>query len=158
MHVPRKPPFIVTFFLFLSLCCLSLPPSSQAANSKGKQAAGGKKTGFNGDPAKKRGLEIGFDQGQKAGKKDLDQKLSPDPRRHEEYNKPEKFFRTEYGSVASFSSGFRSGFVGGYQTAFGKKVPISSSGSSYGASGIKPKTGSSAGGVKKTSGGSSDAL
>jgi hypothetical protein len=158
MHANRKPPLIIALFLFLSLCCLSLTPSSQAATSKGKQEAGGKKAGFNGDPAKKRGLEIGFDQGQKAGKSDLEQKLSPDPRRHEEYSKPEKFFRHEYGSQASFSSGFRSGFVGGYQTAFGKKVPHSVSDSSYGVSGIKPKTASGSGGTKKTSGGSSDAL
>ena len=41
-----------------------------SAQGAQKAAAGGKKTGFAGDPARKRGLELGYDFGLKAGKLD----------------------------------------------------------------------------------------
>lgn len=163
MRSHRKPLLALASLTLLFSLSLAMPTLAIGASSKAKPAAGGKKTGFNGDPAKKRGLEIGFDQGQKAGKGDLEKKLSPDPNRHDEFNKPEKFFRFEYGSQAAFSSGFRSGFVGGYQAAYGKKVKVSASASggtsTSGSPSAKPKTAASSGGGKKSSGGgSSDAL
>src|SRR5262249_15580278 len=87
-------------------------------------AEGGKKTGFNGDPSQKRGMEIGFDLGRKNGKADQVQNLKPDPKRHDEFENPDKFYRYEYGSRAAFVGGFRSGYLGGYQSAFGKKIPL----------------------------------
>lgn len=158
MMPSRKP--LLSLALALLLIALILPGrllAESRGNSKTSKAAEAKKTGFTGDPAKKRGLEIGYDLGRKAGKADLDQKLKPDPKRHEDYNKPEKYFRHEYGSQASFTSGFRSGFVGGYQAAFGKKVPLSASGTTT----DKAKgNGTSGTPAKKASGGgsSSDAL
>jgi hypothetical protein len=84
-----------------------------------------KKTGgMMGDPAGKRGVEYGFDKGFAAGKKDKDAGLEPDPKRHEDFNDPEKFYRYEFGARSSFVNGFRSGFVGGYQKAFGKKGKV----------------------------------
>lgn len=77
-----------------------------------------------GDPAKKRGVEYGFDKGYSAGKKDKDAGLKPDPKRHEDFNDPEKYYRYEFGSRAGFISGFKGGFVGGYQKAYGKKVKV----------------------------------
>ncbi len=96
--------------------------------TKASSADTNKKVGFSGDPARKRGMEIGFDMGKKAGKADKEQDLKPDLKRHEAYEKPDKFYRSEYGSRASFTSGFRSGFSGGYQSAFGKKVNLSTDG------------------------------
>ncbi|MFO1463694.1 MAG: hypothetical protein U1F66_07935 [bacterium] len=153
--MPSRKPFL-SLALALLLISLMLPGRLLAEN-KGSKASEAKKTGFSGDPAKKRGLEIGYDLGRKAGKADLEQKLKPDPKRHEDYNKPEKYFRHEYGSQASFTSGFRSGFVGGYQAAFGKKVPLSASGTTTDKTKANGTTGTPA---KKTSGGgsSSDAL
>lgn len=140
----------------LLLTTLILPPGLSLAQSKPsskstKGDASSRKVGFAGDPARKRGMEIGFDLGKKAGKGDKEQDLKPDLKRHEAYQKPEKYFRTEYGSSAAFASGFRSGFSGGYQAAFGKKVNFSSEGSSFKGG----KTGST---PKKGGGSSSDAL
>ncbi|HEX5034124.1 MAG TPA: hypothetical protein VFW62_06555, partial [bacterium] len=64
---------------------------------------------------------------------------------------PDKYYRSEYGSRASFSSGFRSGFSGGYQAAFGKKVNVSPEGSSL--KGTKTETT-----PKKSGGHASDAF
>jgi len=148
---------IRTRLLFPTLFLLALwfIPSMGFAQSKPaakKSKTPSYKVGFSGDPARKRGMEIGFDLGKKAGKIDKDQDLKPDMKRHEAYQKPETYFRSEYGSSANFTSGFRSGFSGGYQSAFGKKVNFSSAGSPL-KSGKNPTTTSTQGG-----GGSSDAL
>jgi len=105
--------------LFVGISLIS-PPAGWAKSKNTK----GKKVGFVGDPAKKRGVEYGFDKGYEAGKADKDAGLKPDPKRHEDFNKPEKYHRSEFGSQAGFSAGFKGGFVGGYQKAFGKKVKI----------------------------------
>jgi len=116
------------------------------ATTPAKSNKGGLKTGYTGDPSRKRGLELGFDQGLKAGKQDKEQNKKPDPGACEDYQKPEKFFRHEYGSQTAFTSGFKSGFVGGYQSAFGKKVPLKSTGDGLTTATTSPKTG-----VPKTS-------
>ena len=133
------------------LIALLLSPLAVLAQTKATKAGAStsKKVGFAGDPARKRGLEIGFDLGKKAGKADKDQNLKPDLKRHEAYQKPDQYFRSEYGSAASFASGFRSGFSGGYQAAFGKKVHLSADGSP-----LKPKPATSS----ASPGGNSDAL
>ena|SRR5918996_104690 len=142
----------LSFLLLIAL--ISLPGLSLAQNkptTKKSSADPSKKVGFSGDPARKRGMEIGFDLGKKAGKSDKEQDLKPDLKRHEAYQKPEKYYRSEYGSAASFASGFRSGFSGGYQTAFGKKVNFPMDGS--GLKGTKPGSATPKGGDS-----SSDAL
>lgn len=143
------------FLSFLVLVALiSLPALSLAQSkptTKKSSAEPSKKVGFSGDPARKRGMEIGFDLGKKAGKSDKEQNLKPDLKRHEAYQKPEKYFRSEYGSSASFASGFRSGFSGGYQSAFGKKVNFPMEGGAF--KGTNP-----ASTTKKGGGSSSDAL
>ncbi len=143
------------FLALILLCAFLFAPSLSLAQSKSptkkSSADPSKKVGFSGDPARKRGMEIGFDLGKKAGKADKEQDLKPDLKRHEAYQKPEKYYRSEYGSSASFASGFRSGFSGGYQAAFGKKVSFPSDGTSL--KGTKPVSGG-----KKGGGSSSDAL
>ena len=143
-------------YALLLIAWMAFLPSTSVAQSKStaktKADTTSKKVGFAGDPARKRGLEIGFDLGKKAGKSDKEQDLKPDLKRHEDYQKPEKYFRHEYGSSAAFASGFRSGFSGGYQAAFGKKVNLSSDGTPLKST---PKTGAP---PKKGGGNSSDAL
>lgn len=155
MFSPRKS-FLPLLALLTLFAILASPPALSQTKSGGKSAKApeARKTGFTGDPARKRGIEIGYDLGKKAGKSDLEQKLKPDPKRHEAFNKPEKYFRSEYGSQASFVSGFKSGFLGGYQAGQGKKVPLSATGLS--ADKTKATTGAP---VKKPSAGTaSDAL
>lgn len=125
MSVPWKWSLALTL---LTLIFSLQTPTHAQTNTKSSKAQVTKKTGYSGDPARKRGIEIGFDMGKKAGKADLEQKLKPDPKRHEPFQKPETYHRSEYGSQASFVSGFKSGFMGGYQTGLGKKVPYSATG------------------------------
>ena len=125
---------VLLSFLVLLAFAFHIPSlafaQAKSSSAKSARASDTKKTGFTGDPARKRGLEIGYDMGKKAAKADLEQNLKPDPKRHEAFQKPEKYHRSEYGSQANFVSGFKSGFLGGYQAGFGKKVPISASGTS----------------------------
>ncbi len=114
----------ITFPLFHSV-------DAEAAEKKATTTTV-KKTGFAGDPARKRGLELGYDFGLKAGKQDKGENKKPDPQSHEAYKKPEKYFRSEYGSAGAFIGGFKSGFIGGYQMAFGKKVPLKPDGTTAG--------------------------
>lgn len=154
MFSPRKSFLSLLLLLALFAIQASQPALAQTKSGKSAKAPEARKTGFTGDPARKRGIEIGYDLGKKAGKSDLEQKLKPDPKRHEAFNKPEKYFRSEYGSQASFVSGFKSGFLGGYQAGQGKKVPLSATGLS--ADKTKATTGAP---VKKPSAGTaSDAL
>jgi hypothetical protein len=81
----------------------------------------GKKTGgIVGDPSRLRGFVLGYDAGPKAGSEDKSQNKSSDPLSHPEYQKPDQFYRYEYGSRAAFIAGFRSGFLRGYKSSFGK--------------------------------------
>lgn len=154
MFSPRKS--FLSLLLLLPLFAIQPPVQALAQGSGGKssKAPEARKTGFVGDPARKRGIEIGYDLGKKAGKVDLEQKLKPDPKRHEAFNKPEKYFRSEYGSQASFVSGFKSGFLGGYQAGQGKKVPLSATG----LSGDKTKATTGAPVKQPSAGTASDAL
>ncbi len=115
------------------LTVFSIPPAhTQGSPSTESTPPTPKKTtvskgnvgGIMGDPARKRGLELGFDMGKKAGKADKDQGKKADPQTHPEFNDPRPFYRYEYGSFAGFASGFRSGFLGGYKTAYGGDAKI----------------------------------
>lgn len=147
--------FLVLFVFAFQIPCPTFAQTKSGAKSA--KASETKKTGFTGDPARKRGLEIGYDMGKKAAKADQEQNLKPDPKRHEAFQKPEKYHRSEYGSQANFVSGFKSGFLGGYQAGFGKKVPISASGTSTSSEKVKtvvPPTSSK----RPAAGNASDAL
>jgi hypothetical protein len=116
----RKSVFLLlTLFLSPLLVCSAInaiQANEPTAPAKAKQG------GISGDPARKRGLELGFDKGLKAGKQDKDKGLKPNPKSRDEFNNPDKSYSYEYGSRASFDAGFRSGFLGGYQQGFGQKV------------------------------------
>lgn len=152
MFSPRKS--FLSLVLAISLIGIQGSALGQTKTGKSAKTPEARKTGFVGDPARKRGIEIGYDLGKKAGKADLEQKLKPDPKRHEAFNKPEKYFRSEYGSQASFVGGFKSGFLGGYQAGQGKKVPLSATG----LSGDKTKSTTGAPVKRPSAGTASDAL
>lgn len=120
----------------LSLSCLIVSgPLALAQTSKAaKKSAGDKKSAYMGDPARKRGLEIGFDLGLQAGREDKKNDAKPMPQEKEAYKKPEKYYRHEFGSQANFVSAFKGGFLNGYQQAFGKKVTIKPDGTAVGGS------------------------
>jgi len=133
--------------LAVSLSSWGVSNSLWAATGSGTSTksakAGAKKVGYSGDPARKRGLELGYDLGLKAGKQDKEKDAKPDPAAHDPFKTPEKYYRAEFGSRANFVSAFKSGFVGGYQTAFGKKVKLKPDGSGTSVSSTvvkKPKT------------------
>jgi hypothetical protein len=104
---------------------IALAPIQQVA---AQDEPGRKVGGIMGNPAQKRGIEMGFDMGFIAGKADKENGLKPDPKRHDAFNDPEKYYRYEFGSRAAFISGFRGGFAGGYQKAFGKEIRVTSPG------------------------------
>jgi hypothetical protein len=79
------------------------------------QPISGKKHAYMGDPGRKRGLELGFDQGYWAAKTDQEEGLSPDLGRHSMYHSPKPMYRYEFGNRVMFYSGFRSGFLIGYR-------------------------------------------
>ncbi len=81
-----------------------------------------KKSGFMGDPSRKRGSELGFDYGLKAGRTDFKDGKEANPRDHEEYVNPNPIYRYEYGYRASFNSGFRNGFLSGYKQTYGEEA------------------------------------
>ena len=126
-----------TFFTFLpifpihdSQAAEEAPAAPTTNSAPKKDGTAPKQGGIMGDPARKRGLELGFDYGLKAGKADKEQNKKPDPKSHSEFNDPNKLYRYEYGYRASFNAGFRSGFMGGYQQAFGKDVKMVHTGES----------------------------
>jgi hypothetical protein len=83
-----------------------------------------KKSGFTGDPSRKRGSELGYDYGLKAGRSDYQDGQEANPRSHSEYVNPNPMYRYEYGYRASFNAGFRSGFLNGYKESYGEE-PLS---------------------------------
>src|SRR5262245_19383272 len=96
--------WMIVFGVFLGY---SHPLSAQnlAAESgpkKSPSSQDGKVQGFMGDPALKRGVELGYDIGVKAGKADKAQNKKADPTHHPAYLEAEKKHRSEYGSRASF--------------------------------------------------------
>ena len=130
--------FFLFFILLFSQLILLYPPflsktraaevvkKTQAIKGKPQEDKLGRKTGgIMGDPAHKRGVELGFDAGLKAAKEDQAQGKKPNPSSRREYQKPDAYYRYEYGSLANFLSGFRAGFLGGYKGIFGKKVSVS---------------------------------
>src|SRR4030095_2087982 len=111
-----KPPPIK--FVEGAWCQTEIQPRGLASSQNGLE---GKTTGgIVGDPSHKRGFVLGYDAGPRAGSEDKAQNKNPDPSLRPEYNKPDQFYRYEYGSRASFIAGFRRGFLRGYKSSFDK--------------------------------------
>ncbi len=78
--------------------------------------------GIQGDPAMKRGVDLGWDKGYLAGKAEVEQGVNPDPTRFEDYNDPNKWYRYEFGKRGIFIRGFRGGFLKGYSYGLQQQV------------------------------------
>lgn len=104
--------------------CLSL---RIASSDSSYVHATGKKKAYMGNPASKRGVELGFDQGYLAAKSDQKASLKPDMNRHQAYQDPNKYYRYEFGGRSNFNRGFLAGFRAGYRQVLGKSVPSGSS-------------------------------
>ncbi len=108
--------FYLTFLSVMSPLLLLASPKETKNTKEGKQA------GYSGDPALKRGYELGYDDGVKNGKSDKKAGKKNSPTSSSEYKAPEKKFRHEYGNQAKFVSGYRSGFLKGYKAGFSREV------------------------------------
>lgn len=85
------------------------------------QFVSGKKHAYMGDPARKRGWELGYDRGYWAAKTDQEEGLAPDLGRHSVYHDPNLMYRYEFGNRRVFYHGFRTGFLLGYRQVWGKE-------------------------------------
>lgn len=117
--------FFLSFVLFFSITNLFLfaADSSTNAQKTAKSAAGAdsKKQVYMGDPATKRGYELGYDDGVKAGKEDKKNGKKESPSSREEYKVGDKKFRSEYGSRAKFVGGYQGGFLKGYKSGYNRE-------------------------------------
>ncbi len=117
----------ISSHILLSFLILLFPLSAFAANSekgatKGEKAsAADSKKVYTGDPATKRGYELGYDYGVKAGKEDKKNGKKESPSNNDEYKTAEKYFRSEYGNRGRFVSGYQSGFLKGYKSGFNRE-------------------------------------
>ncbi|MDX1386466.1 MAG: hypothetical protein R3257_02675 [bacterium] len=102
--------------------------SSQTALATGSETPSytGKKRAFMGNPAHKRGTELGFDRGYWAAKSDQKFGREPDVSRHEAYHDPNTYYRYEFGNRGAFYQGFRAGFWAGYKYIIGKDATFKS--------------------------------
>src|SRR4029453_5716527 len=126
---PMKTSFFIVSFLLLGTFGSSRnllaqsSPSTPASKTSASETA--KPQVYASDPAFKRGVELGYDSGIKAGKADKAANHKADPTRHPDYKDAEKKHRSEYGSRASFVRGYQMGFTKGYTFAYtGKKTPL----------------------------------
>ncbi len=122
---------IILLGLSLNILCLpslfaqesiqksKVPSSKESKTSKGNE--GGKAQGFMGDPAQKRGFELGYDAGVRAGKEDKKLNHKSAPQSREEYKNADKQYRYEYGVRARFVGGYQSGFSKGYQAGYSRE-------------------------------------
>lgn len=115
--------------VFLVLLSFAFVFPSFLPKAWGVQTVEKKIGGIQGNPATKRGMDIGFDRGVTAAKQDRDAGLEPDLNRHDDFENAKKFYRYEFGSRITFLRAFRRGFIGGYKRVFGEdtKLKISSS-------------------------------
>ena len=108
----NKKIYIISFLLLFSQHSALFAKQEPSKNFKGKVS------GFNGDPALKRGYELGYGHGVKAGREDKKNGKKDNPTVHEEYKNSDKKFRAEYGSRSKFNTGYQNGFVKAYKTAY----------------------------------------
>lgn len=115
--------YIAASLLVLSfaLPCFGTDSAAGGAKAKGASASDSKKQVYMGDPATKRGYELGYDDGVKAGKEDKKNGKKENPSGHENYKLGEKKFRAEYGNRGKFVGGYQGGFLKGYKSGYGRE-------------------------------------
>jgi len=116
---------VLGVFLGYSEPLLAQNLATESGPKKTPSSQNGKVQGYMGDPALKRGVELGYDIGVKAGKADKAQNKKADPTHHPDYLEADKKHRSEYGSRASFVRGYQMGFTKGYTVSYtGKAAPL----------------------------------
>ena len=123
---------VIILILFF---CFVFSPLKIQAELEGQQADLAKSQAYMGDPAQKRGFELGYDHGVKAGKKDQTEGKGQKPTDQEAYKTADKQYRYEYGNRGRFVAGYRAGFTKGYKSGYtrakdiadGKKGPTETS-------------------------------
>ena len=109
-------------FLLLLLLTYALPALAADSNKNSKSSgADSKKQVYMGDPATKRGYELGYDDGVKAGKDDKKKGRKESASSHEDYKNGEKKFRSEYGNRGKFAGGYQGGFLKGYKSGYNRE-------------------------------------
>lgn len=116
----RLIPFFIIFPLLLSYSSIRAAPKKHKPEKEGssqvsKKSRSEKSRAYGGDPSLKRGLELGYDDGVRAGKEEkrAGQKKS---REYDLTRMAEKKYRMEYGSKSKFVSGYKSGFARGFKS------------------------------------------
>jgi len=71
--------------------------------------------------ALQRGYRTGYSDGYMAGYRDIIDGSDKNYTRHNEYDKADRAFNKDYGSLEDYKDGYRQGFESGYDTGFGKK-------------------------------------
>lgn len=104
---------VVAFFAFSMMTSVALGQANSTKPSEGKKTGG-----IVGDPSHKRGFDLGYDAGPRAGNEDKAQNKTQGYSQRPEYLKPDQYYRYEYGSRAMFIAGYRRGFLRGYNSAF----------------------------------------
>jgi hypothetical protein len=117
---------LISSFLFLNL--VSCPLKSMASETRAiDQKTTDPKNNIDkavvvtSDPARKRGFELGYDLGVKAGKSDKTIGRKPNPNAHDEYKMGDKSYRYEYGNRARFLEGYQAGFSRGYKSGYSRE-------------------------------------
>jgi hypothetical protein len=64
--------------------------------------------------------DIGYRDGLRAGRKDLDSREAFDPDDHDNYRDADHGYRDSYGSKDAYKRDYRNGFLRGYQDGFGR--------------------------------------
>ena len=114
-------PLILFVLFLLPFHSFGADATPQAANpGKTKAGGDGKKQAYTGDPAIKRGFELGYDDGVKAGKEDKKNGKKENVTVHEDYKKGDKKFRSEYGNRGKFVAGYQGGFLKGYKSGYNR--------------------------------------
>lgn len=108
---------IVAFSLFIEKATFSKEGEDKKVDLAKSQA-------YMGDPAHKRGFELGYDDGVRTGKKDQKEGKKQNPGASESYKTADKKYRYEYGSRARFVSGYQSGFTKGYKSGYAREQEI----------------------------------
>lgn len=71
--------------------------------------------------ALQRGYRTGYSDGYMAGYRDTIDSKTKDIARHGEYNKADRAFNPDYGSIEDYRDGYQQGFESGYGTGFEKR-------------------------------------
>jgi hypothetical protein len=109
-------------------------------------------TTFAQDPkiALQRGYRTGYSDGYMAGYRDVIENSTRDYIRHPEYQKADRAYNRDFGTIEDFRDGYRQGFANGYGSGFEKRAFDSTLPENLGRTGISAISETTAGGTTGT--------